>query len=53
MDGILALLEEHVDVTCRRTLGRGLRVSLVMCCMQRVRVFVFDSGMTLGVALFL
>ena len=53
VDGILALLEEHVDVTCRRTLGRGLRVSLVMCCMQRVRVFVFDSGMTLGVALFL
>ena len=50
-DGVLELLEGHMDVVCGRTLGRGLRVSLVMCCMWRVRVSVSDSSMTLGVAL--
>ena len=50
-DGVLELLEGHMDVVYGRTLGRGLRVSLVKCCMRRVRVFISDSGMTLGVAL--
>ena len=38
MDGVLELLEGRMDVVCRRTLGRGLRVSLVMCCVRRVRI---------------
>ena len=50
-DGVLELLERLMDVVCGRALGRGLRVSLVMCCMQQVRVFISDSSMTLGVAL--
>ena len=50
-NGVLELLEGHMDVVCGRTLGRGLRVSLVMCCMRRVRVFVSDFGMILGTAL--
>ena len=50
-DGVLELLEGRMNVVCRRTLGKGLRASLVMCCVQRVRVFVSDSGMTLGLAL--
>ena len=52
-NGVLELLEGHMDVVCGRTLGRGLSVSLVMCCMGRVSVFVFDSGMTLGLPLLL
>ena len=52
-DDVLELLEGHMDVVCGRTLGRGLRASLVMCCMQWMRVFVSDSGMTLKVALML
>ena len=52
-DGALELLEGRMDVVSGRTLGRGLRVFLVMCCMQRVRVFVSDSGITLEVALLL
>ena len=50
-DGVLKLLEGHMDVVCVRTLGRELRVSLVMCCMQQVRVFVSNSSLTLGVDL--
>ena len=50
-DGVLELLEGRMNVVCGRTLGKGLRVSLVMRCMRQVRVFVSDSGMTLGVAL--
>jgi len=50
-DDVLELLEGHMDVAA--TLGRGLKASLVMCCMQRMRVFVSDSGMTLRVALML
>ena len=50
-DGVLELLEGRMDVVCGKTLGRGLRAFLVMCYMQWVRVFVSDSGMTLGVAL--
>ena len=38
MDGVLELLEGRMDIVCRRTLGRGLRVSLVMCCVRRVRI---------------
>ena len=49
--GALKLLEEHMVVGCGRTLGRGRRVSLVMCCMWRERVFVFGSGMILRVVL--
>ena len=49
-DGVLELLEGRMD-ECGKPLGRGLRAFLVMCCMQRVRVFISDSGMTLGVAL--
>ena len=50
-DGVLELLEGCMDVVCGRTLGRGLRASLVMCCMQQVRVFVSNSSLTLGVDL--
>ena len=50
-DGVLELLEGLMVVVCGRILGRGLRVSLVMCCMRQERVFVSDSGTTLGVAL--
>ena len=38
MDGVLELLEGRMDVVCRRTLRRGLRVSFVMCCVRRVRI---------------
>ena len=34
-----------------KNIRTGLRAFLVMCCMQQVRVFVSDFGMTLGVAL--
>ena len=49
----LELLEERMAVGCGRTLGRGWRVSLVMCCMRWERVFVFGSSMILGVVLLL
>ena len=49
----LELLEERMAMGCGRTLGRGWRVSLVMCCMWWERVFVFGSSMILGVVLLL
>ena len=49
----LELLEERMAVGCGRALGRGWRVSLVMCCMWQERVFVFGFGMILGVVLLL
>ena len=49
----LELLEERMAVGCGRALGRGWRVSLVMCCKRQERVFIFSFGMILGVVLLL
>ena len=50
--GALELVDVLRDVECGRILGKVLRVSLVMYCMWRERVFVFDSGMIFGVGIF-
>ena len=51
--GALELSERHMLVGRERKLGKENRVSLVMWCMRYERVFVFDSGTTLGAVLFL
>ena len=37
--GALELLDKRIAVGCGRTLGRGRRISLVMCCMQQEKGF--------------
>ena len=51
--GVIELLEKHMAMGCGRTLGRGRRVSLVMCCMWRERVLILGSSMILRVVLLL
>ena len=51
--GALKLSERHMVVGCERKLGKVHRVSLVKWCMWQERIFVFGSGTTLGVVLFL
>lgn len=52
-DGALEFVERLMGVGCGRILGKVLRAFLVMWCMWWEKVFVFDSGMILGVGVFL